>query len=1190
MAWGKNRRSSAASGGPRPSSSGGRGGRRPPGEPTEQDIARSIQQSAVRVRVTLQLADVQDETKALRDVLTAFEQQYEARRGVGVTQSHHVRVELLECGLNSWQNLVELQRVLAGLKRPTAYKEEQQLTAKTILRHDSKYDEWMLSLGFTRASEDELWRFASSLMLRLKSSGVLSKVLLSTNRMMVRLASAFVKCGNSDIDNYHWKGKQVWSQLVVDVSGEEREQIQRVFLPPIRDVAKDPFAQLRYPQLTPIVDDILSSNADSAKPVVVILRGIPGSGKSTLGREMEAICRHRGAAFTACSADFFFETPRGYVFDVRKLGAAHSKCKGEFTRAVQGGIPQDHDGYRYRQHVVLVDNTSTQRWEYEPYEDIARSYGSRFHIVEMKCVDALMAFRMGQRNSHGVPPDKVVVSMFMRWEEDRRAHCFTPQFEHARVTGNPLSDAQVGGLTYLGLFLDDDAQQKMLSQAPLAHSTKLADHVTLFYRPNTQYARLAELGAPFTVYAVEVVQDDQAQTLRVEIDERLPLQARNKIPHITLSTRDGVSASYSNDLLESKSAKRKALDPPIELTTRVGAALFVQNQRVITTSSPFGVDTSGCFKDDGKMDTSHNKEELPDREASATTRVFVLYVNESDVLPDAGEDTAKLLWRAQIMHHMGSRCSVRRLLCIQRPDVSTSASIATILRSIQDRFLIPSSLYFDDVIMLPQPPSFPGFEKAINEYVAAAGVGRINQLTLLTSVEQSVQWRICEVRSLREASLNVVTLQTISALSPVCLTISSALDLLSYNIQEDVRSAVFGGMSAVTDAWSRVVGTEDRQAVQRIDTTIPGLSSRVVELCLMLPSDVTSDETEVLMTKLLSALEDTRNVHRVVRSCSPDQFYFTMCTLSSYTPEFCVRMARRQEERTNPVVNTAAQLKLCEQLLKLSREACDVEAYSVLVALLRAVLLGRCSDDLPSKCRLSTLVNLTSERLVLHYVDSIKEARPTADDVTSGRIITAVYNMLTNLSKLEPVEWAAAFGDALLALQGNEAAQTTWRTAVQTVMQSCVAVLASHRCVSDASENATLLYPSDHLRVVVALMKTDVTGTDRETPTRTYVEVSGRSAWSPLHSLACCDKLRSAAAMVLPQDDDEHDGDRSEFFSCAPSLVTRRVDVTTSSLDLLRTVLEKLHALDSEGALSGAFVIRRAETDEEVATDLKWSS
>ncbi|EEY59106.1 uncharacterized protein PITG_11565 [Phytophthora infestans T30-4] len=493
MAWGKNRRSSAASGGPRPSSSGGRGGRRPPGEPTEQDIARRIQQSAVRVRVTLQLADVQDETKALRDVLTAFEQQFEARRGVGVTQSHHVRVELLECGLNSWQNL-------------------QQLTAKTILRHDSKYDEWMLSLGFTRASEDELWRFASSLMLRLKSSGVLSKVLLSTNRMMVRLASAFVKCGNSDIDNYHWEGKQVWSQLVVDVSGEEREQIQRVFLPPIRD------------------------------PVVVILRGIPGSGKSTLGREMEAICRHRGAAFTACSADIFFETPRGYVFDVRKLGAAHSKCKGEFTRAVQGGIPRDHDGYRYRQHVVLVDNTSTQRWEYEPYEDIARSYGSRVHIVEMKCVDALMAFRMGQRNSHGVPPDKVV-SMFMRWEEDRRAHCFTPQFEHARVTGNPLSDAQVGGLTYLGLFLDDDAQQKMLSQAPLAHSTKLADHVTLFYRPNTQYARLAELGAPFVVRAVEVVQDDQAQTLRVEIDERLPLQARNKIPHITLSTRDGVSAA-----------------------------------------------------------------------------------------------------------------------------------------------------------------------------------------------------------------------------------------------------------------------------------------------------------------------------------------------------------------------------------------------------------------------------------------------------------------------------------------------------------------------------------------------------------------------------------------------------------------------------------------------------------------------
>ncbi|KAF1782850.1 P-loop containing nucleoside triphosphate hydrolase [Phytophthora cactorum] len=324
----------------RSASSAGRGGRRPPGEPAEQDIARSIQQSAVRVRVALQLGDVQDEMEPLRGLLMAFERQFEARRGVEVTRHYHVRVDLLECGLNSWQNLVELQRVLAGLTRPMEDREEQQLMVKTMLRHDPKYDEWTLSLGFARASEDALWRCASSLMLRLKSCGVPSKVLLPTHRVVVRLASAFVEWGNSEIDNYRWEGKHVWTQLVVEVPGEERDEIQRVFLPPVGEVATDTLAQLRYPELAPVVYDMLSSKTDVGKPVVVILRGIPGSGKSTLGREIEAICRYRGAAFTACSADLFFETPRGYVFDVRKLGAAHSKCKGDFTKAVQGGIPR----------------------------------------------------------------------------------------------------------------------------------------------------------------------------------------------------------------------------------------------------------------------------------------------------------------------------------------------------------------------------------------------------------------------------------------------------------------------------------------------------------------------------------------------------------------------------------------------------------------------------------------------------------------------------------------------------------------------------------------------------------------------------------------------------------------------------------------------------------------------------------
>ncbi|OWZ20778.1 hypothetical protein PHMEG_0004774 [Phytophthora megakarya] len=165
---------------------------------------------------------------------------------------------------------------------------------------------------------------------------------------------------------------------------------------------------------------------------------------------------------------------------------------------------------------------------------------------------------------------------------------------------------------------------------------------------------------------------------------------------------------------------------------------------------------------------------------------------------------------------------------------------------------------------------------------------------------------------------------------------------------------------------------------------------------------------------------------------------------------------------------------------------------------------------------------------------------------------------------------------------------------MENVMQSCMSAIASHRCVGDDLQHASPLNPQDHLRVLASLVNKDITGAVCVPPTRAYVEISSRSTWSPLHSLACCDKLRSAAAMVLPQDDNEANVDSREFFSCAPSLVARRVDVASSSLDLLHQVIKKLHTLedtdhDSDGAFSDGFAIRRAETDEELV-DLNRSS
>lgn len=117
---------------------------------------------------------------------------------------------------------------------------------------------------------------------------------------------------------------------------------------------------------------------------VVILRGLPGSGKSDLAW---MLWKTMGA--TVCSADYYFYDGDEYVFDATKLGDAHAKCKEDFIHAIQN----DED-------VIVVDNTNTQQKEFEWYELTATHHGYtiRHLIVEN---------RHGGVSSHKVPRETI---------------------------------------------------------------------------------------------------------------------------------------------------------------------------------------------------------------------------------------------------------------------------------------------------------------------------------------------------------------------------------------------------------------------------------------------------------------------------------------------------------------------------------------------------------------------------------------------------------------------------------------------------------------------------------------------------------------------------------------------------------------------------------------------------------------
>jgi predicted kinase len=127
----------------------------------------------------------------------------------------------------------------------------------------------------------------------------------------------------------------------------------------------------------------------STSKTVVIMSGLPGSGKSYYAAKLAAEC-----SATVCSADDYFVTSGGeYAFDPSKLGEAHAACMRRFAEALLFGY-----------QTVIVDNTNTTALEIAPYYALARAFGYDVILRTWNC-DPEVAMEQG---THGVPFETLV--------------------------------------------------------------------------------------------------------------------------------------------------------------------------------------------------------------------------------------------------------------------------------------------------------------------------------------------------------------------------------------------------------------------------------------------------------------------------------------------------------------------------------------------------------------------------------------------------------------------------------------------------------------------------------------------------------------------------------------------------------------------------------------------------------------
>ena len=132
--------------------------------------------------------------------------------------------------------------------------------------------------------------------------------------------------------------------------------------------------------------------------LAVIVRGLPGSGKSTLTSKL---AKDNNAVVH--STDNYFCVTGEYIFNPKRLGWFHQLNLEDFEVSLSHGKN------------VICDNTNTTWKEIKPYVKVAKKYGCEILIVESETEWAFDVDVLAERNTHNVSKE-IIQFMLDKWE------------------------------------------------------------------------------------------------------------------------------------------------------------------------------------------------------------------------------------------------------------------------------------------------------------------------------------------------------------------------------------------------------------------------------------------------------------------------------------------------------------------------------------------------------------------------------------------------------------------------------------------------------------------------------------------------------------------------------------------------------------------------------------------------------
>jgi predicted kinase len=138
---------------------------------------------------------------------------------------------------------------------------------------------------------------------------------------------------------------------------------------------------------------------------LIIMRGLPGSGKSTKARELAG-----ESGIIHSTDDYLIDPVSGkYKFDPQKIALYHEMNLRAAIDSMRSGISP-----------VVIDNTNVQKWHYEKYINAAKEYGYEVEIVAIDPTSYsesdIHELAERQKRTHNVPKE-VIIDMLNKWED-----------------------------------------------------------------------------------------------------------------------------------------------------------------------------------------------------------------------------------------------------------------------------------------------------------------------------------------------------------------------------------------------------------------------------------------------------------------------------------------------------------------------------------------------------------------------------------------------------------------------------------------------------------------------------------------------------------------------------------------------------------------------------------------------------